>query len=344
MRDVASLAGVSLSTVSRVINSEPTVAEDLVARVRRAAAQLNYQHNLTASELRWRDGRPSTIGLLIQDVSNQFSASIFRSVEDYADKHHVSVLASNIDEDADRERELAANLIARRVNGLIIVPAGHDHSYLQPEQRSGTPIVFLDRPPGLLAADNVLSDNFDGAAKGVLHLVRHGHRRVGYLGESSAHMPANLRYAGYVEALRRARIRLDTAIVRRELRSQEDALAACLEILAVGDRPTALFAAHNRLTVGAVHALRSLGLERSTAIVGFDDFELADMLQPAISVVAQDPVEIGRLGAEILFRRMGGDDSQVRQHIVATRLVERGSGEIDREGGSARKRSRSRPR
>lgn len=344
MRDVASLAGVSLSTVSRVINSEPTVAEDLVDQVRRAAAQLHYRHNLAASELRRRGGRPSTIGLLIQDVSNQFSASIFRAVEDYAHKHHVSVLASNVDEDADRERELAANLIARRVNGLIIVPAAHDHSYLQVEQRSGTPIVFLDRPPGLLAADHVLSDNLDGAAMGVRHLVRHGHRRIGYLGESSAHAPANLRYDGYVEALRRSRIRLDHALVRRELHGEEDARTACLEILALKDPPTAFFTAHNRLTVGAVHALRMLGLERSVAVVGFDDFELADMLQPAISVVAQDPAEIGRIGAEILFRRMAGDDSPVERHVVPTRLIERGSGEIrnrePRRGSGATSRTR----
>jgi LacI family transcriptional regulator len=333
MRDVAALAGVSLSTVSRVINAEPTVAEEFVSRVRRAATQLNYQHNLAASELRRRVGPPSTIGLLIQDVSNQFSASIFRSVEDYAHKNRVSVLASNVDEDPDRERQLVATLVSRRVNGLIIVPAGQDQSYLQTEQRSGTPIVFLDRPPCLLAADHVLSDNLDGSLKGVLHLVRHGHRRIGYLGELSTYLPANLRHAGYVEALRRSRIRLDVTIVKRELRSEEDARAACLEILGVADSPTALFAAHNRLTVGAIQALRSLGLEKRTAIVGFDDFELADMLQPAVSVVAQDPVEIGRLGAEILFRRMSGDDSPVREHVVATRFIMRGSGEIRRDCG-----------
>ncbi|MCU1495581.1 MAG: LacI family transcriptional regulator [Acidimicrobiaceae bacterium] len=331
MRDVAALAGVSLKTVSRVVNGEVTVAEDLVVRVRKAAAQLNYQHNLAASNLRRRDARPSTIGLLIQDVSNQFSASIFRSVEDVAGSHGVRVLASNVDEDVDREHELTANLIARRVDGLIIVPASHEHSYLQFEQRSGTPVVFLDRPPGLLAADSVVSDNELGTSNGVLHLARHGHRRIGYLGESSAHVPSRLRYRGYVEALRDLGITADEALVRRELETADDARAACLDLLATDDPPTALFTAHNRLTVGAVHALRALGLEHTVALVGFDDFELSDLLQPAVSVIAQDPVMIGNLGAEILFRRMHGDDSPVQQHVVPTTLIARGSGEIPLE-------------
>jgi LacI family transcriptional regulator len=328
MRDVAALAGVSLKTVSRVINSEPTVAEDFVVRVRRAAAQLSYQPNLLASDLRRRNGRPSTIGLLIQDVSNEFSASIFRSVEDVAEAHGVTVLASNLDEDAARERELTASLIARRVDGLIIVPAGPDQSYLALEQRSGTPLVFLDRSPLFLQADSVLSDNEAGADRGVSHLIGRGHRRIAYLGESSAYEPARLRYSGYLRALQEAGIPLDPGLVRRELRTEEDARVAIVEIVTTPNPPSALFAAHNRLTIGAVRGLRALGLEHSIALVGFDDFKLADLLQPAVTVVAQDPAAMGRLGAEILFKRMHGDDSRAQQYVVPTSLIARGSGEI----------------
>ena len=155
MRDVAALAGVSLKTVSRVVNEEPTVAVELVTRVRLAAERLNYQPNLTASNLRRGDGKSATIGLLVQDVSNPYSAAIYRAVEDVAGSVGVSVLAGSLDEDPDREREMTADLIARRVDGLIIAPAGQDHSYLQLEQRSGTAVVFVDRPPVLLAADSV---------------------------------------------------------------------------------------------------------------------------------------------------------------------------------------------
>jgi LacI family transcriptional regulator len=328
MKDVAALAGVGLTSVSRVFNAEPSVAEEIAARVFEAAAQLNYQPNRAASDLRRRDGRPSTIGLLIQDVSNQFSASIFRAVENVAGKHAVSVLCSNLDESVEREHALTANLIARRVNGLMIVPSSHDHSYLQHEPRSGTPIVFLDRPPQLLSADSVVSDNRLGSLTGVVHLAQHGHRRIGYLGETSAFEPARMRYEGYVHALREVGIKIDNDIIRRELHTEEDGRIACRQVLAADNPPTALFAGHNRLTVGAIHALRELGCERSVALVGFDDLELFDVLDPGITVVAQNPLLIGTIGAEILFNRMHGDQSPVQQRVVPTRLVERGSGEI----------------
>jgi LacI family transcriptional regulator len=332
MRDVAALAGVSLKTVSRVINLEPSVNEEFVVRVSRAAAQLSFQPNIVASNLRRRNGRSSTIGLLIQDVSNEFSASIFRSVEDVAEAHGVTVLASNLNEDAAREHDLTASLIARRVDGLIIVPAGQDQSYLALEQRLGTPLVFLDRSPLFLRADSVVSDNEAGAARGVSHLVERGHRRIAYLGEPSAYEPAQLRYGGYLRALQEVAILLDPGLVRRELRTEEDARAAITEIMTTQNPPSAVFAAHNRLTIGAIHGLHALSLERSIALVGFDDFKLADLLQPAVTVVAQDPAAIGRLGAEILFKRMHGDDSPAEQYIVPTCLIARGSGEIARVG------------
>jgi LacI family transcriptional regulator len=328
MKDVAALAGVGLTSVSRVFNGEPTVAPEIVSRVLKAAEQLHYQPNRAASDLRRQDGRPSTVGLLIQDVSNQFSASIFRAVENVAGKHGVSVLCSNLDESIEREHALTANLIARRVNGLIIVPCSQDQSYLQRESHAGTPIVFLDRPPLLLGADSVGSDNHDGAFGGVMHLVQRGHRRIGYLGEVSSFEPARQRHAGYLDALNRSGIQLDESIVRRELHSEEEALAASLEMLTSSNPPTALFASHNRLTVGAIHALRMRGREHTTALVGFDDLELFDMLEPAITVVAQNPEMIGTIGAEVLFNRMHGDETPVQRRVVSTNLIERGSGEI----------------
>ena len=333
MRDVAALAGASLKTVSRVINSDPTVGTELAARVRSAARKLDYRPNRIASDLARRrtsaaTGKPSTIGLLIQDVSNEFSASIFRAVEDVAEAHGVTVLASNVNDDPGRERALTANLVARRVDGLIIVPVSQDHGYLAREQRSGVPVVFVDRPPLFLRADSVLSDNEAGACRGVSHLVEHGHQRIAFLGEVSRFVPAGLRYNGYTEALRQAGLPCDENLVRRNLWTEQDASDAVSEIMVVPDPPTALFAAHNRLTVGAIRGLRLLGLERSVALVGFDDFGRADLLQPAITVVAQDPGALGRLAAEILFRRIVGEDFPIAEHIVPTRLIVRGSGEV----------------
>lgn len=325
MRDVAMLAGVSLKTVSRVINEDPTVGEGLVVRVRRAAAQLNYRPNLTASSLRRRDGRSDTIGLLLRDVSNAFSASLFRSVEDVAASRRVIVLAASVDEDAERERRFTTGLFGRQVDGLILVPASHDHSYLQGEQRSGTPIVFVDRPPRLLAADSVLTDNHGGAAAGVEHLISLGHRRIAFLGHGKSISTERERHNGYRDALRRAGLSEDLDLVRHDLESIEDAEAATAAIFTNEDSATALFTARNILTIGAIRALRALGRQREIAVVGFDDFLLADMLDPSVSVIAQDPIAMGRCAAQLLFRRIEGDASPIEEVVLPTQLQVRGS-------------------
>jgi LacI family transcriptional regulator len=331
MGDVAALAGVSRKTVSRVFNSEPTVSEDLVSKVRVAASQLNYRMNLVASDLRRSNGRPSTIGLLIQDVSNEFFASIFRAVEDVAEKNGVTVLACNIDDNTEREHQLTSVLFARRVDGLLIVPSDIDQSYLAYEQRSGTPLVFLDRPPQFLRADYVVSDNEMGSHEGVAHLIKFGHRRIGFIGEPDTYQPARQRFDGYVRALLDASIEYAPQYVCRGIKTEADANAAVLGMMSLAEPPTAVFAAHNRLTIGALEGLRSLQAQHSVALVGFDDFHLADLLEPAVTVIAQDPRSIGTMGAEILFRRIRGDQSPIEGHVVTTSLVERGSGEITPE-------------
>jgi LacI family transcriptional regulator len=328
MRDVAALAGVSLKTVSRVINGATTVDAALASQVQRAAAQLNYQPNLTASSLRRGDRKSLMIGLMLEDAANPYSASIYRSAEDVARTRGVGVLAGSLDEDPARERELAAALFLRRVDGLIIVPAGQDHSYLRSEQQMGTALVFVDRPPRFLAADSVVSDNRAGAADGVRHLIAHGHRRIAYLGDLTSISTAQERFAGFKDALREAGLAPEPELVRHDLHTIGAAEAAAAEVLAGRNPPSALFSEQNLVTIGAIRALRRVTMQHRTALVGFDDFPLADLLEPAVTVMAQDPAAIGTLAAEILFRRIDGDESPVSEHVVATRLIKRASGAI----------------
>ena len=328
MRDVAALAGVSLKTVSRVVNGAVTVDAGLAARVRRAAAQLNYRHNMTASNLRRGDGRSFMIGLMLQDVSNPYSSGICRAVEDVARERDVGVLAGSLDEDPARERELAATLVARRVDGLIVVPAGRDHSYLRDELEMGTAMVFVDRPPALLTADSVMADNQQGAMTAVRHLISHGHRRIAFLGDLTSIATAQDRYTGYLGALGEAGLPADPGIVRHDLNTAEAAEAAAAELLTGPEPPSALFSAQNLITLGTVRALRAGAAQHRVALAGFDDLPLADLLDPPVTVVAQDVLAIGTLAAQILFRRIDGDTSEAQAHIVPTRLIERGSGEI----------------
>lgn len=325
MSDVAAAAQVSLKTVSRVVNDEPGVRPATAARVHQAIAQLDFRRNDLARAL--RQGQVSrTLGLVIENVSNPFYSAITRGVEEVARRHGLLVIAGSSDEDPERERNLLRLLCERRVNGLLIVPAGADHRYLLPELRLGTPAVFIDRPPGRVRADAVLLDNVGGARAAVEHLLAHGHRRIGMVGDALTIFTAAERLQGYRNALTARGVPFDPALVRLGLHDAVAAEAATLELLALPNPPTALFAGNNRNTIGALRALSPSG--RRTALVGFDDFELADLLPLPVTVVACDPVELGRQAAELCCRRLGGDGRPPQRVVLPTTLVVRGSGEV----------------
>jgi len=327
MHDVAALARVSLKTVSRVVNGEPGVTPKLTERVTTAVEKVGYRHNLTASSLRRTGGRSASVGVVLEDVANPFSSALHRSIEDVAVTRGVLVFAGSSDEDENRERELVAAFTARRVDGLIILPASHDHSYLNMEREAGTAIVFVDRPPHLFDADTVLADNAAGVRRGIRHLAEQGHRRIGYLGDLHTIATALERHRGYVEEVAAQNLDVD-GLVRLDVRGTEGAEAAVAELFAMAQPPTALFTGQNLITIGACRALRRLKLHKQVALVGFDDILLADLLEPGITVIAQDPAAMGRAAAELLFSRLDGDRSPSQHHIVETKMIMRGSGEI----------------
>lgn len=328
MRDVAALAQVSLKTVSRVINGSVTVDPALKDKVQHAAELLNYNPNLTASSLRRRDGRSMMIGLMLEDMANPYSATIYRAAEDVANKLGVGLLVGSIEEDPERERKLATALIQRRVDGLIIAPAGNDHSYLIDEMRMGTALVFVDRPPRYLAADAVTSASRTGTAEGVRYLIKHGHRRIAYLGPLWSTATSRERFAGFQDALTEAGQQINSDLIRHDLHTIDAATAAATDLLTGIAPPTAVFSGQNLVTIGIVRALRAAGAQHRIAVIGFDDFPLADLLEPDITVIAQDPASIGKLATELLFQRIDGDTSPARDYVLPTRLVERTSGAI----------------
>lgn len=324
MREVAAVAGVSLTTVSRVVNGAD-VDPQLAERVREAISLLGYRRDLTASTLRRTDRLSRTVGLLLEDVANPFFSSLHRSVEDVARERRVLVFAGSSDEDPAREREVIEGLVARGVDGLIIAPTAADQSYLSRDREAGLAVVFVDRPPRFIDADYVVSDNAAGARAGVLHLIERGHERIVFLGDRPAVHTAAERLRGYREALAAHGLE---EIIHPPLSSPDAAQAATHELLAPPDRPTAVFSAQNLLTIGAVRALRALGLQHTVALVGFDDVALADALEPPVTVVAQDPAALGRHAAELLFSRLDGDEGPSRHIVVPAPLIARGSGEI----------------
>jgi LacI family transcriptional regulator len=328
MKQVAALAGVSLSTVSRVINADPAVRADLAASVHRAVEVLGYRHNTAASALRRADGMSGSIGVIVEDVANPFFSCVQRGIEDVARERGVLTFAGSSDERPDRERRLAEAFGARGVDGLIIAPAAADHSFLLRDRAAGMALVFVDRPGRFIDADCVLTDNFAGAAQAVDHLVAAGHRRIGFLGDRPDLFTADQRLRGFESALARHGLSPDPALVRHTLARATDAYEATRELLLGADPPTAVFTSQNLITIDAVRAIHALGLQRSVALVGFDDVVLADVVEPGLTVLAQDPGALGRAAAEMLFARIDGFAGPTRELVLAPRLVARGSGEL----------------
>lgn len=325
MTDVAKLASVSLKTVSRVVNCEDNVSTLTASAVQKAIQELGYRRNEHARALRQELG-PRMLGLVTKDVSNPFYSAITRGVEEEVRDRSLMVVTGSSDENGARERELLELLCERRVGGLLVVPTGSDHSFLASELAVGTPIAFIDRPPCNLAADTILIDNIGGAQAGVAHLIARGHRRVALVGDLPEVFTTSERARGYRLALRAAGLPWDDGLVRLGCHDITAAEVATRQLLDRAEPPTAVFACNNRITYGVLRAL--FGLHQRPALVGFDDFELAPLLSPPVTVVAYDPVELGRQAARLICERLDGATGPPRQIVVFTEVVARGSGEV----------------
>lgn len=321
MNDVARLAGVSIKTVSRVVNDESGVHPMTAERVLAAIDQLGFRRNLSARNLR-RGAETGTLGLVLEDLANPFYSTLTRAVEEVARLQGRQVLTGSSDEDPARERELALEFCSRRVDGLLVVPAGNQHGYLANEINAGTPVVFVDRPPGNIEADTVLVDNLGGTALAARHLASHGHRAIAFLGDSPEIHTAAERLRGFREGCAQAGVDFDPELVSMGPHTVESVATTLENVLG---RATALVTGNNRITVYALRALA--GRARRPALVGFDDFELADLVSPAITVITHDTSALGREAAELLFSRLDGDTAPPRRLVLPTRLLPRGSGE-----------------
>lgn len=328
MKQVAALAGVGTKTVSRVINMEPNVTEATASRVWAAIDALDYQADMRAGSLRRLDGRTNSIGLLVARVDNPFAGEVHRGVEEVARQRGALVLASSHDNDPAHERAVVNDLIRRRVDGIIIDSTSADSIRSSRAVERGVPVVFVDRCPTGLATDGVFSDSRSGAAAATRHLIERGHRRIALLTDRLSISTAVERRQGFADELTRAGIRQDETTVITELTDPASATRALTAAMTSENPPTAVFSTQNLITIGALVALRNLGLQHRVAFVGFDDLPLADLLDPAVTVVRQVPRALGRVAAERIFQRLDGVDLPVEHIVLPIELIERGSGEI----------------
>lgn len=336
MRDVAALAKVSTKTVSRVINDLPGAGPEVVERVRAATRALGYRPNLSASSLRRSDRRSATIGVLLEDLSNPFDSALLRAVEDLARKNDVLVLAGSSEDDTDLQREMLTSLATRRVDGMVVMAAGGHQDALQQERERGMRMVLVDRPPTFQGTDSVTTTNRDSSREAVLHLAGLGHQRIAFLGDRQTLWTSQERYTGYLEGLAHAALTPREELVHIDLHGPDAAASATASLFDLDEPPTALFTAQNLVTVGAMRSLRDRGLHHRVALIGFDDFPLADMLEPGVTVLRQDVAALGRKAAELIFNRIKGDQSPPTHAVIPATLIRRGSGEIPPPSSSSR--------
>lgn len=326
LADVAREVGVSAKTVSRVLNEDGPASAQTREQVLAAVAKLGFQPNLMARNIRV-GGPDTTVGLVIPDLGNPFFGAVARSIEDTVRDRGLTLLMGSSADDPVRERALTDKFLARRVSILIVVPSvGADHTHLKSHRTAGLPVIFLDRPGVGLATDSIVSSNRAGAHDGVAHLIAHGHRRIGFVGD----LPMKLytrreRLAGYRSALQEADIPYDRSLVANA-HDQQGAEAATSQLLGLAEPPTALFAGNNIMALGIVAEL-ARSERKDVAVVAFDDISLAEALEPALTAVAQDAEELGRAAATTALTRLDGDRTRTRTITVPTRLIVRGSGE-----------------
>lgn len=313
MKDVAQAAGVALKTVSRVVNGEPTVTPETAHRVRQVIAELGYRRDEGARQL--RQGRSTAIAMVVRDIADPFFAAIGRAVETRAETgEQVVMIGSSRDEPA-REREVALGFCARRPSALIIAPIAERQDYLLPDMADGLPVCAVDRPAHGIAADAVLSDNAGGIRAAVEHLLHHGHHRIGYLGDDESIFTSRERVAAFHAAMAEHGLPHDSV----RLGTPGPApVAEALRAMPV----TALITGNNRLTVEVLKQLHDQA-ERP-ALVAFDDLELGELLNPGLTVVAQNPEAIGNAAMDLL----ADPADRPREVRIPVRLIVRGSAEF----------------
>jgi len=298
--DVARAARVSPATVSRTLNGTGAVSPERARRVRAAAARLGYLPSGPARALRRQ--RNQVWAAIIADIENAFFTSVVRGIEDVARLEDHRLVLCNSDEDVATEASYIDIVVAERMAGVVISVASTTESSLVPLLGRHIPVVAVDRRPRDVPVDSVVVDNRLGADDATTHLVRSGATRVACITGPVRVDTATERMQGYRDALSRLGRPRDRALVRRADFKEDGGYVATRALLESDDPPDALFVANHPMTVGALRAVRDLGLQvgRDVTIAGFDDSPLATLVHPQLTVVTQPAYELGRVAAELL--------------------------------------------
>jgi DNA-binding LacI/PurR family transcriptional regulator len=325
IEDVARLAGVSNSTVSRVLNKKEYVKESTREKVFNAVGELGYKPSRIARSLRANVSQ--IIGLIISDIQNPFFTSLVRAVEDVAYSHNYSLLLCNTDEDPEKEKLYVELMLSERVSGVIITPTREYDCPVQKLLEMHIATVCVDRQVLDCETDSVVSDNVESSFKLVEHLIDHGHQRIGALFGPSDITTFRERLTGYRDAHSQYDLPVDESLIAQGIPKELEGYELANQLLDLPEPPTAIIAGNNLMALGAIHAIkdRKLSLPGDISIVSFDDREWAQLITPTITVASQPTYEMGREAAELVMRRLENEDSPVEHVVLESEIIFRES-------------------
>ena len=322
LKDVAAHAGVSIKTVSRVVNDEPSVLPATRMRVERSISELDYVLDTRARAL--KSGVADAVGVLVDTIADPFFSSLVSAIEDRALDDGLSVIFASTGFNSVRERDQLLRLTGERVRGIILAPVAQDHSYLA-RYRSTMPVVMIDR--GREGFDSVVVDDRDATREAVEGFVSRGHTRIAFVGRDERFSTIVQRAQGYEQVLVEHDIGVDPALSPPSASEAEAAKTVTTMLLGLPQPPTAIFAANPRSGMGVVDALQ--GLKRTdVALISFGDFSLAGVFEPGVTCIDQDPYRIGNAAIERLTHLIESPETTPDEVLIGTELLERGSGEL----------------
>lgn len=327
LRAVAEKAGVSIATVSRVLNSDPAVKSDTRLAVQNAIKSTGYKPNRVAQRLRSTAPNRKLIGLLIPDIQNPFYVDVISGIEEIAYQNGSAVVIGNFSQDPARERMYIDILRSESVDGFIVAPTNSSDPYVEELIRQGNSVICIDRGLSNISADIVKSDNEKGAFNATEHLIKLGHTRIAHIHGDISIKTTHERIDGYKAALAQYGVVEDSLLLRGRQSNFQSGVDITNELLALPEPPTAIFTGNNLLTLGSLEALHSHQVEipGQVAVVGFDDMYWATSLNPSLTAIRQHGVEIGRKAIELLYSRISDPDRAPATFIIKTDLVIRKS-------------------
>jgi LacI family transcriptional regulator len=326
MIDVAEAAGVSIATVSAFLNSTSNVSPDLTQRIEAAIRDIGYHRNAIARSL--KIGSTRTIGLTVADIRNPFFTDVVAAIQQVLNKAGYAVMLCSNEEDAAAQDDQIKLLLDRMVDGLIVAPAGEDEIMKRLVTSTRKPVVLIDRVCEGLDIDAVILDNQKGVFDATTYLIGLGHRRIGYISGPPNTSTGRDRLAGYRKALDYSRVAFVPDMIREGHFREADGYRAAMQLLTMPDRPSAIFSANNLMVIGAMRAIRDMGLAcpEDISVACMDDFPWADVFSPRLTTIAQPVQAIGEQAANLLLDRLSGRaPDHSRQIVLHGRLTIRSS-------------------